>query len=58
MADIALPFSKHCLAARLRLKPESLSRAFSSLKQYGVVTDRGTKITVENISRLQEVVGR
>ena len=58
MVDIALPFSKHCLAARLQLKPESLSRAFSSLKQYGVVTDRGTKITVGNISKLKEVVCR
>lgn len=57
MATLALPFSKHCLAARLKLKPESLSRAFTSLRQCGVATDRGTKITVENIERLQEFVG-
>ena len=50
---ITLPFSKHCLAARLKLKPESLSRAFASLKPQGVVTDRGAKITVENIGKLQ-----
>ena len=55
-ASISLPFSKHCLAARLKLKPESLSRAFTSLKQYGVVTDRGSKITVENLDRLQELI--
>ena len=55
---ITLPFSKHCLAARLKLKPESLSRAFASLKQYGVVTDRGAKITVEDIGKLQIFVGR
>jgi CRP/FNR family transcriptional regulator, dissimilatory nitrate respiration regulator len=56
-AFISLPFSKHCLAARLKLQPESLSRAFTSLKQYGVKTDRGTKITVENIGKLQDLVG-
>ena len=58
MAIITLPFSKHCLAARLKLKPESLSRAFTSLRQQGVTTDRGTKITVENTDRLREFVGR
>lgn len=55
---ITLPFSKHCLAARLQLKPESLSRAFASLKEYGVVTDRGAKVTVDDIDRLQILVGR
>jgi len=50
---ITLPFSKHCLAARLKLKPESLSRAFASLKQQGVETDRGAKITVDDIGRLK-----
>lgn len=55
---ITLPFSKHCLSARLKLKPESLSRAFASLKQHGVVTDRGAKITVEDIGKLQIFVGR
>jgi CRP-like cAMP-binding protein len=58
MAILALPFSKHCLAARLKLKPESLSRAFTSLRQQGVTTDRGTKITVENIDKLREFVAR
>lgn len=55
-ASITLPFSKHCLAARLKLKPESLSRAFTSLKQYGVVTDRGSKVTVESLGKLQELI--
>ncbi len=50
---ITLPFTKHCLAARLKLKPESLSRAFASLKQQGVETDRGAKITVDDIGRLK-----
>ena len=54
--SITLPFSKQCLAARLKLKPESLSRAFTSLKQYGVVTDRGSKVSVENLGRLQELI--
>ena len=57
-ANITLPFSKHCLAARLKLKPESLSRAFASLKQHGVETDRGAQVTVENIGRLQLFVSR
>jgi len=56
--SITLPFSKHCLAARLKLKPESLSRAFSSLKEYGVLTDRGSNVTVKNLDRLQILVGR
>jgi len=54
--SITLPFSKHCLAARLKLKPESLSRAFTSLKQYGAVTDRGLKVTVESLGKLQELI--
>jgi CRP-like cAMP-binding protein len=55
-ASITLPFSKHCLAARLKLKPETLSRAFTRLKQYGVVTDRGSNVTIESLGRLQELI--
>ena len=54
---LTLPFSKHCLAARLKLKPETLSRAFISLKTCGVTTDRGTKITISNVEKLQEFIG-
>ena len=54
---LTLPFSKHCLAARLKLKPETLSRAFISLKQCDVATDRGTKITIGDINKLQEFIG-
>jgi hypothetical protein len=33
---IALPYDKNLIAARLGLKPESLSRAFANLRSVGV----------------------
>jgi len=45
---LELPFDKRLLAARLAMKPESLSRALSKLKSVGLETDR-------NIFRIKDI---
>lgn len=52
--NIILRFDKRTLASRLGMTPESLSRAFSHLSAYGVVTS-GRKILVQNPDSLQEI---
>lgn len=48
---VRLPYDKSLVAARLGMKPESLSRALAKLKKYGVVTKGGT-VTLNDIRRL------
>ena len=55
-ADIDLAFGKRLLAARLAMKPESLSRALAKLKSAGVVSDRN-KIHIEDVEALKEYCG-
>lgn len=54
--DIQLPFGKRLLAARLAMKPESLSRALSKLKSIGVGSDRN-HVHVANIKALKDYCG-
>ena len=49
--SITLPVEKRTLASMLGMTPENLSRAFNTLKPYGVSVD-GAKIRLENISDL------
>lgn len=53
VAEIEIPFDKYLLAARLGMKPETLSRAILNLKDYGVIAD-GRSVTLSNLSRLRE----
>jgi CRP/FNR family transcriptional activator FtrB len=48
---IQLPFDKRLLAARLGTSPENLSRAFATLRQYGVTT-RGNHVAINDPLRL------
>jgi CRP-like cAMP-binding protein len=50
---VALPYDKRLIAARLGLKPESLSRIFARLKSIGVEV-RADCVTVNNARRLRE----
>ena len=50
---IQLPEDRKMVAARLGMTPESLSRAFASLRAAGV-GGRGRTVTVANIARLRE----
>ena len=52
-ADVRLPFEKGLLAARLGCRAENLSRAFATLREYGVRT-QGTRVLLEDINRLRE----
>ena len=54
--EINLPYDKQLLAARLAMKPESLSRALAKLKQVGVSTD-GATIHLKDISVLRNFCG-
>lgn len=45
--SFALPVDKRRLAARLGMTPESLSRAFANLRNYGI-TASGRKISIKN----------
>ncbi len=55
-AEIDLAFGKRLLAARLAMKPESLSRALAKLKSAGVVSERN-RIHIADISTLKEYCG-
>jgi CRP/FNR family transcriptional activator FtrB len=49
--DVRLPYDKRLLAARLGTRPEHLSRAFATLRGYGVRT-RGSQVSITDPSRL------
>jgi CRP-like cAMP-binding protein len=51
-AELSLPFDKSVLAARLGMKPESLSRVFNQLRGLGV-THRLKRIRIEDVSALK-----
>lgn len=51
---IALPYDKALIAARLGLKPESLSRAFAKLKSVGVQV-HAAHVEVRNAERLRRL---
>ena len=50
-----LPYDKNLIAARLGMKPESLSRSIASLRGQGVRV-QGGKVEVEDMGRLKAVV--
>ncbi len=52
-ADVRLPYDKSLIAARLGMKPESLSRALAKLKDIGV-TSKGHMVILEAVERLRE----
>ncbi len=51
---IALPYDKVLIAARLGLKPESLSRAFAKLRSFGVDV-RASHVAVRDIAKLRQL---
>jgi len=55
-AIIDLPFGKRLLAARLAMKPESLSRALAKLKKTGVETMRN-QVKIRDIEELKAYCG-
>lgn len=51
-ADFRLPFDKGLLAARLGCRQENLSRAFATLRAYGVET-HGARVILHDIPKLK-----
>lgn len=51
-SDFRLPFEKGLLAARLGCRQENLSRAFATLRDYGVET-HGARVILHNIPKLK-----
>jgi CRP-like cAMP-binding protein len=51
---IALPYDKVLIAARLGLKPESLSRAFARLRSVGVAV-HASHVAVSDVARLRRL---
>lgn len=51
-AEFRLPFDKGLLAARLGCRQENLSRAFATLRNYGVET-HGSRVILHDIPRLK-----
>jgi CRP-like cAMP-binding protein len=49
---IGLPYDKALIAGRLGMQPESLSRAFAKLKQFGVHVESNTA-AIEDVGRLR-----
>jgi CRP/FNR family transcriptional regulator, dissimilatory nitrate respiration regulator len=54
--SIDLPFNKTVLAAHLGIQPGTLSRAFNKLAEYGVVSDRSSHVTFEDVGLLQTYI--
>ncbi|NJM11882.1 MAG: Crp/Fnr family transcriptional regulator [Synechococcaceae cyanobacterium SM1_2_3] len=52
-AECELPASKHVIASRLNLTPETLSRILHNLTEYGLIAVKGKKITVLDAERLK-----
>lgn len=52
-AVIDLPYDKSLVAARLGMKPESLSRALAKLREYGVTTN-GHQVELNDVSQLKK----
>ncbi|WP_371170698.1 Crp/Fnr family transcriptional regulator [Aliiroseovarius sp. 2305UL8-7] len=50
---IKLPYDKVLIAGRLGMKPESLSRAFSRLGDYGVTIDKSSAI-ISDVQKLRD----
>lgn len=50
--EVTLPASKHVIASRLNLTPETLSRIFSQLSQEGLITVSGRDVTIHDVPRL------
>ena len=55
--DIELPASKHIIASRLNLTPETLSRVLHSLSESGLIRVNGKRITVLDATRLSQFDG-
>jgi CRP-like cAMP-binding protein len=51
---VALPYDKVLIAARLGLKPESLSRAFAKLRTIGVEV-RASHVAISDVARLRHL---
>ncbi len=49
---LQLPYEKRTLASALGMTPENLSRAFATLRPYGVEVD-GAKVTLTDIPSLE-----
>ncbi len=53
---VALPYDKNLIAARVGMKPESLSRALSRLREIGVDCQK-RELIVEDLDKLREFCG-
>lgn len=54
---LTLPYNKTLIAGQLGLQPESLSRAFAKLREFGVQID-GSFATIENLDRLRNLANQ
>ncbi|MCB1909743.1 MAG: Crp/Fnr family transcriptional regulator [Rhodocyclaceae bacterium] len=52
---VTLPVSKHVLASRLNLVPETLSRIFHDLADRGLIHVHGSDITLTDVAGLREI---
>jgi len=52
-AELSLPYDKLLVAARLGMKPESLSRALAKLREVGVTT-QGSRVRIADVAGLRE----
>jgi CRP/FNR family transcriptional activator FtrB len=53
--SVTLPWSRSLIATRLGIVPESMSRVFAELKDYGV-EGRGARLSVHSVQQLRDLV--
>ena len=56
-ARVKLPYDKNLIAARIGIKPESLSRLLNRLRAHGVETDHDA-VTIADVARLRSMCPR
>lgn len=54
-ATVELPSSKHVIASRLNLVPETFSRILRELSENGLISVRGRKVTLKDPRRLMQL---
>jgi CRP-like cAMP-binding protein len=55
MQNFELDTAKNVIAARLSIKPETFSRIIKNLREQGIISIDGSKVTIHDIDALKQL---